>query len=148
MQPRELAAVITKTFGLLLIVYALAIFPSNISTLANAAESSTGDLLAIVAAPSLVPIVFGLILFLLPGTISSAVTGRSDPADQGYADEIGPLIFAGIGLYVTLMAVADLIYFAILGEYSRRDYLVDVFADPYTRADMYTTYRHFGVRRR
>lgn len=137
-------SVITRTFGFILIVYTLAVAPDRFISLSAEPERSLLLVTGILVLPSLIPLAIGLALFFMPATISRAVTGSEAP-ETGLARQVQPLIIGGIGLYLALTAILDLIYYAMLQVYSQQEYAFSAFEDPATRANMVTTFAQLAL---
>lgn len=75
MDPRALMAVIVKTAGLLLLLYAVMQLPDRVASYELSAERSVPLLIGLVLFPVGVALAIGAFLFWFPATVASAVAG-------------------------------------------------------------------------
>lgn len=115
MDIRVISTLITKTSGLILVVYALAMFPNLFATFSFQTDQTFMLMLGAIIVPSIVPAGIGLLLFFRPKTITNAVLGKDVLEDQYH--EIQAILFATVGLYLITTALLDLIYYGLLAHY-------------------------------
>jgi hypothetical protein len=139
-----LSSVVIKTFGLILIAYTIAVFPDRLLLYAADSDQSFLLLLGVVALPSIVPLAIGLALFSLPATVSRVVLG-AETQEAEIAKQVQPLIIGGIGLYLALMALLDLIYFGMLQVYSRQEFQFSYVEDPSARAGVFAAFAQLAL---
>ncbi len=136
MDPRTLVAVIVKTAGLLLVIYAFVLFSDRVGAYLLSPEQSRYLLFGLVLFPVAVPLALGALLFALPATVAAAVAGTRSTDAAGLERLLQAVIFAGIGLYVALQSALSLAYYLALLAHTRGDYAVDAFGNPSTRASV------------
>lgn len=106
---KEISVVITKTAGLILIVYAIAFFPTSYSSYVVDDQTSFGLKAASFFGSLMPPLILGLIMFFLPGSVAN----RAVSGEVGHTlplSSLSILLCAAIGLFFVARSLGDLVY--------------------------------------
>ena len=131
MEPRTIVALIVKTAGLLLLIYAVVLAPDRVAGYLGAPQKSGALLFGWVLFPVAVPLAVGAFLFLFPAVSASAVVGRG--SGSAIDANLQVVIFSGIGLYTLLQGSISLAYYIALRLFLA-NYDPASLADPTTKA--------------
>ena len=136
MDSRPLMVLITKTAGLILMIYTLALFPAQLGTFFLLPERSLGQFLGFVLLPVAIPLITGLALFTFPATTVRSIAGVEALERNGTEALLQSVVFGGIGLYVAIDGILDVVYFGALRVLTRDAYDMAAFAEPTARAEL------------
>jgi|SRR6185503_6913162 len=123
-------AVIVKTAGLLVVLYALVQLPDRIAGFVLSPERSGYLLLGLVLFPVVVSLAVGAFLFWFPATVASVVAGTRSVETPATERMLQAVIFAGIGLYTALQSALNLAYYLALFAHADVDYADASLGDP------------------
>ena len=136
MDPRALMAVIVKTAGLLLLLYALMQLPDRVASYVLSPERSGDLLLGLVVFPAAISLAVGVLLFWFPATVASVAAGTRLVETPAAERMLQAVIFAGIGLYTALQSALNLAYYVALFAHTDVDYENASLGDPKIPADV------------
>jgi hypothetical protein len=135
-EQRSLVALILKTAGLLLIINTLIWLPDRVAGYMFGAERSPYLFVGLVLLPLAVPLIAGALLFWFPATVAGAVSGPQPAPGSDLERMLQAVIFAGIGLWVTLQGVLDVAYYVALHTYVQDEFAARPLDDPVNRAGL------------
>jgi hypothetical protein len=136
-----MAALITRTLGLVLIIHVLALLPERLVQFVVDVNRTMPRAIIPALIPSLAPLAIGGLLVWIPGRVASLVTGKHDVA---VPDELPALVFCGIGLYFSIQAVLDLSYYWMWHELTLDIGFVAPMDDPKNKAGLFTALLQLG----
>jgi hypothetical protein len=139
MDYRAVAALITKTAGLLFVIFVLATFPERLADYVHSGQGGVTFFLGGLVLPTVIPLAAGLLLMLLPATISGVVMGKASDVPPHLPQELQTLVFAGIGLYLMVQSILDLVFYWTLHRGASELVGPSFEFDPETRAGFYTS---------
>lgn len=123
-------AVIVKTAGLLLLLYAMMQFPDRIASYVLSPERSGYLLVGLVLFPLAIQLAVGASLLWFPATVASVVAGTRSVETAAAERMLQAVIFAGIGLYMALQSALNLAYYLALFAHTDVDYAGASLGDP------------------
>jgi len=115
MSYRSLFAALLRLAGVVILVSAVAGIPSTFFSLLTykGTDFSIGELVFFSVAGAAVPVLLGLLLIVMPGTIASPLSSepQEPPSDARLVNQLQTVAFSVLGLYFIAQSLSSAVYY-------------------------------------